>query len=367
MERDSLTGSVATGKPWRLGDAALGTPYKGSLDDLRFYGRALSGEEVLALNDREPARAGLLIGEKKRSKDQKERVRDYYMRFAAPDDLRAAWSEYHRLKAIGDELEYEVLNVMVMQDMPWPRDTYVLGRGDYQNRKEKVTAATPAVLPPLPKDKPREPPDPGRVVGGPGESADRPRGRESLLAMYFGTGIVKTVEDFGSQGEPPSHPELLDWLATEFVRTGWDVKAMQRLIVISATYRQSSRITPEMKERDPENRLLARGPRFRLPAEMVRDNALAVSGLIDNRIGGPSVYPYQPPGLWEEVAYGGVFSAQKYGEEPWPRSVPPQHVHVLEANRAAPVPGDLRCPEPREVRRAPVSDEYTLAGAGTAE
>ncbi len=318
VERDSLTGSVATGRSWRLGDAALGTPYKGSMDDLRFYGRALRGEEVLALNDREPARAGLLIGESKRSKEQKERVRDYYMRFAAPDDLRAAWSEYHRWKAIGDELEYEVLNVMVMEDMPQPRDTYVLGRGDYQNRKEKVTAGTPAVLPPLPKDKPRNRLTLAEWLMDPANPLPARVAVNRYWQLYFGTGIVKTVEDFGSQGEPPSHPELLDWLATEFVRTGWDVKAMQRLIVTSATYRQSSRITPEMKERDPENRLLARGPRFRLPAELVRDNALAVSGLIDNRIGGPSVYPYQPPGLWEEVAYGGVFSAQKYGESHGP-------------------------------------------------
>jgi hypothetical protein len=121
---------------------------------------------------------------------------------------------------------------------------------------------------------------------------------------YFGVGLVKTAEDFGTQGEWPSHPELLDWLATEFVRTGWDVKAMQRLIVTSATYRQSSRATPELLHRDPENRLLARGPRFRLPAEVVRDNALAVSGLLVEQVGGPSVKPYQPAGLWEELAGG---------------------------------------------------------------
>ncbi len=119
--------------------------------------------------------------------------------------------------------------------------------------------------------------------------------------MYFGVGLVKTAEDFGSQGELPSHPELLDWLATEFIRTGWDIRAMQRLIVTSATYRQSSRVTPELLEKDPENRLLARGARFRLPAETVRDNALAISGLLEEKVGGPSVFPYQPKGLWEET------------------------------------------------------------------
>src|SRR5205823_6307650 len=111
---------------------------------------------------------------------------------------------------------------------------------------------------------------------------------------FFGTGLVKTSVDFGSQGEPPRNPELLDWLATEFIRTGWNVKAIQRLILTSATYRQSSKTTAEVIERDPENRLLARGPRFRLSAEELRDNALAISGLLNDKIGGPSVYPYQP-------------------------------------------------------------------------
>jgi hypothetical protein len=115
---------------------------------------------------------------------------------------------------------------------------------------------------------------------------------------------VKTVEDFGSQGEWPSNPELLDWLATEFVRTGWDVKAMQKTVVTSATYRQSSRVTPELLRKDPENRLQARGPRVRLAAEEVRDQALAISGLLVEKVGGPSVKPYQPPGLWKELTGG---------------------------------------------------------------
>src|SRR5207249_929086 len=121
---------------------------------------------------------------------------------------------------------------------------------------------------------------------------------------FFGAGLVKTVEEFGAQGERPSHPELLDWLATEFVRSGWDVQALHRLIVTSATYRQSSKVTPALLERDPNNRLLARGGRFRLPSWMIRDQALAVSGLLVERQGGPPVRPYQPPGVWEEATFG---------------------------------------------------------------
>ena len=123
---------------------------------------------------------------------------------------------------------------------------------------------------------------------------------------YFGTGLVKTAEEFGSQGEWPSHPDLLDWLATEFVQSGWNIRALQRLIVLSATYRQDSVISREALEKDPENRLFTRGPRFRVDAEGVRDIAMAVSGLLNPKIGGPSVFPYQPPGLWGQVSFEGT-------------------------------------------------------------
>src|SRR5262249_2580324 len=161
--------------------------------------------------------------------------------------------------------------------------------------------------------------------------------------MYFGIGLVKTSEDFGSQGDVPVYRDLLDWLATEFVRSGWDVKAMQRLIVTSAVYRQASKVTPELLEKDPENRLLAHGPRFRLSAESVRDNALAVSGMLNPAIGGPSVFPYQPAGLWEEMAYGDVYSAQEYVQSHgkdlyrrsmytfWKRTVPPASLGSFDA------------------------------------
>jgi hypothetical protein len=158
---------------------------------------------------------------------------------------------------------------------------------------------------------------------------------------YFGTGLVKTSEDFGSQGEPPSHPELLDWLATEFVRTGWDVKAFQKLVVMSATYQQSSKAPAALIEKDPANRLLARGPNVRLSAEMIRDQALAISGLLVERIGGPSVKPYQPEGLWKELtANTGNNYVQDHGDNLyrrslytfWKRTVPPPSMANFDAS-----------------------------------
>jgi hypothetical protein len=166
--------------------------------------------------------------------------------------------------------------------------------------------------------------------------------------LFFGTGLVETVEDFGSQGQWPSHLELLDWLAAEFKEQGtsataWDVKHLQRLIVTSATYRQSSRVSPALQERDPQNRLLARGPRFRLQAEMIRDNALAVAGLLSDHVGGPSVSPYQPANLWDDVAVGADYEGTVYRQDKgeglyrrsmytfWKRTCPPPGLNAFDA------------------------------------
>ena len=162
--------------------------------------------------------------------------------------------------------------------------------------------------------------------------------------MHFGTGLVKTAEDFGAQGEWPTHPELLDWLATEFVRTGWDVKRMHRLIVTSATYRQSSRVTTELLDRDPENRLLAAVPRLRLSAEMIRDQALVASGLLVEQHGGPSVKPYQPAGLWKELAGAGDYVPDT-GEKLYRRSL----YTFWKRTVAAAGDGDVRRRRPRDV------------------
>src|SRR5205085_5360664 len=174
----------------------------------------------------------------------------------------------------------------------------------YDRPGEKVAQGVPAVLPPLPANVPNNRLGFAKWLVDPANPLTARVAVNRFWQTYFGTGIVKTVEDFGSQGEWPSHPELLDWLATEFVRSGWDVKAMQKTIVMSATYRQSSHVTPALLQKDPDNRLLARGPRVRLAADAVRDQALTVSGLLVEKIGGPSVKPYQPAGLWKELTGG---------------------------------------------------------------
>jgi Protein of unknown function (DUF1553)/Protein of unknown function (DUF1549)/Concanavalin A-like lectin/glucanases superfamily/Planctomycete cytochrome C len=310
--KDHLTGPIRNTAPLAIGDAAVSKPYKGQLDDLRLYTRTLDAAEIQQLALTQPARATLSLPEAKRSKEQKDRLRDYFLTYEAPETYLQLYADVKRLKAEQQFLQETIPTSMVMLESDKPRETAVLGRGDYRNRGEKVTAGVPAVLPPLAKDAPLNRLTLAQWLVDPAHPLTARVAVNHFWQMYLGTGLVKTAEDFGSQGEPPSHPELLDWLAVNFVQTGWDVKAMQKLIVTSATYRQSSRVTPALHEQDPENRLLARGPRLRLPAEMIRDNALAVSGLLYEKVGGPSVYPYQPAGLWEETSYGDVYSAQSY-------------------------------------------------------
>jgi hypothetical protein len=255
-----------------------------------------------------------------------------------------------------------------MMELGKPRETFVLARGDYRNKTEKVTPGAPAALPPLPV-KFMEKTNRltlARWLVDPNHPLTARVTVNRFWQMIFGHGIVKTVEDFGAQGERPVHPELLDWLATEFIRTGWDVKAMLRLMVTSATYRQSSKITPELREKDPENRLLARGPRHRLSAETIRDNALAVSGLLNDKIGGPSVKPYQPAGLWEEMAFGDGFSEQSYVQSHgkdlyrrsmytfWKRTVPPAALATFDA------PDREKCVARRAVTNTPLQALVTL-------
>ena len=196
--------------------------------------------------------------------------------------------------------------MMVMEELPSPRPAYLLKRGRYDmpDTSRKLDPGVPGCLGELPAKAPRNRLALAQWLASPANPLTARVAVNRLWQQHFGTGLVKTTENFGLQSEPPSHPGLLDWLAAEFVSTDWDVKAMHRLIVTSATYRQASKAPAQLIQHDPENRLLARGPRFRLPAELVRDNALAIAGLLSGSVGGPSVKPYQPDGLWEELAGG---------------------------------------------------------------
>jgi hypothetical protein len=223
--------------------------------------------------------------------------------------------------SVRDDLARRVVRVMVMEDMPKARDTFLLQKGLYNKPGDKVSAGVPAVLPPLPDAAPRN----RLALANWLVSSDNPLTARVVVNRYwqqfFGAGLVKTVEDFGVQGEQPVHPELLDWLAVDFVESGWSLEHLCRRIVTSAVYRQSSRVSPALLEADPANRLLARGPRFRLPSWLIRDQALAASGLLVEQPGGPPVNPYQPPGIWEEATFGGKRYQQSRGDDLYRRSV----------------------------------------------
>ena len=264
---------------------------------------------------------------------------------AGPNGIEARKRLQHELDMLlkrRKAYEGTTVRTLIMRDRAQPRETFMLERGQYDQLGEKVTAGVPAALPPLSAEGPRNRLALARWLVDPKHPLTARVAVNRYWLRYFGTGLVKTVEDFGTQGEWPSHPELLDYLATEFVRSGWDVRQMQRLIVTSATYRQSAAATAEVRERDPENRLLARGPRLRLEAEEIRDTVLAVSGQLVEKVGGPSVYPYQPAGLWMELNNREGFSKeypQGKGDDLyrrsmytfWKRTVPPPVMQTFDA------------------------------------
>jgi hypothetical protein len=254
--------------------------------------------------------------------------------------FRAAKSAVHRAQSARiagltkqiDDRDLQIPTALVMQELPEPRKTHILIRGAYDKKGDEVTADSPEILPAMPPGAARNRLGLAMWLVDPANPLPARVTVNRLWQSLFGTGLVRTSEDFGIRGDPPSHPELLDWLATEFVRTGWDVKGLLRLIVTSATYRQVSRQTAELRQRDPENRLLARGPRFRIQAEFLRDQALAASGLLIEKIGGPSVKPYHPPGIYEQVVAGSSADSYVAGKGDdlrrlslytyWKRSVP---------------------------------------------
>jgi hypothetical protein len=345
--------------PLAIGNPKYGKPLKGDIGGLRFYSRVLTLKDAETLAIQEPIRFLLSQEESKRSKADEQRPLDYFLTYDAPADLRHVYAELNSLKKRLAEVKKEIVTTQVMQEMAKPRETFILARGDYRNHGEKVTPGVPSLFPPMPKDAPPNRLGMAEWLFGPQHPLTARVAVNRYWQLYFGIGLVKTTEDFGSQGDVPAQRDLLDWLATEF-QQHWDVKAMQRLIVTSATYRQSSQVTPETLEKDPENRLLSHGPRFRLPAEMVRDNALAASGLLNKSIGGPSVFPYQPAGLWEELSRGETFTAQEYHQSQgpdlyrrsmytfWKRTVPPASLSTFDA------PDREKCTSRRLVTNTPL-------------
>lgn len=285
-----------------------------------------------------------------RSTEEKQKLTSYFRKNHLLQSV--AWNA--ELAAKEKELtdfEAAIPTVMVMEEMAQPRDTFMLVRGAYDKKSEKVSANVPASLSPLAEDAPRNRLGLAQWLTSPDQPLTSRVIANRLWQTFFGVGIVKTSEDFGSQGDQPSHPELLDYLATELTHPEggvepWDVKYLVRLIVTSAAYRRSSTMTKELLAKDPENRLLARGARFRLPAEMIRDQALSAAGLLNDRIGGASVSPYQPPGIWEELASradGKNWTAQEYTQSHgrdlyrrtmytfWKRTAPPPSLMAFDA------------------------------------
>ncbi len=277
----------------------------GLVDDLRVYDVSLSAAEV----------AGTLPGD-----DAGDTVARAHFLARVHVPSRTARAALQRLRVEENRLIGRVPELMVMEELAEPRPAHLLARGSYDAPKDVVPRDTPASLPPFPADQPRNRLGLARWLTSRANPLAARVVVNRIWKLHFGRGLVATPEDFGSQGRQPTHPELLDWLTSRFVESGWDVKALHRLIVSSDTFRQSSFASPESLRRDPENLLLARGPVLRLPAEHIRDSALAASGLLVRTIGGPSVKPYQPEGLWEQSGTGQTYS-QDTGDKLYRRSL----------------------------------------------
>ncbi len=340
IEQDGLTDTIRTDKSFLVGSRHPGSRFQGQVDSVQVYDRALNAQEAQALANADTTRSILSIAAKDRTEAQLQTLREHFLN-SEGEEYRSLEAVLSERKSRVAELKKPLTTVMIMRDMEQPRETFVLHRGAYDSPTDRrVEPGTPNILPQMSAEAPRnrlglaewlfdvEHPLTARVAVN------------RYWLMLFGKGLVTTPEDFGSQGSYPSHPELLDWLAEDFRSHGWNIKRTIKQIVMSATYRQNSVVSREAYQKDPDNRWLGRGPRFRLQAEFIRDTALSVSELLHHEIGGPGVKPYQPTGLWAEVGLGGnpKFS-QDSGEKLyrrslytyWKRSAPPPTMQIFDA------------------------------------
>ena len=362
---DALTETIRTSVPLKIGQRHTTAPLSGvAIEDVRIYSRALEPSETLSL-----ANAAIFSSVVAAAPET---------RAAADIDALFGWwltnldESFKKLAGERDALTRERTDIQargtiahIMQERPEPAKAFILTRGEYDQRADEVKPGTPAMLPPFPEDLPRNRLGFAQWL----MRADHPLTARVTVNRFwqelFGAGLVRTAGDFGVSGVLPTHPELLDWLAVEFRESDWDMKRFYKLIVMSATYRQSAAVTPEKLEKDTENKLLSRGPRFRMDAEMVRDLALAASGLLSEKIGGPSVKPYQPPGVWEAVAMIGSNTrdyVQDSGESLyrrsmytfWKRSAPPASMEIFNA------PSREGCTATRERTNTPLQALVTM-------
>jgi mono/diheme cytochrome c family protein len=310
----------------------------GKVEDLRIFDRALTSIEVAdiaGLDDLRTAWNSATARSLSLSPSDGERAGvtgclfDYFFANFYPPEKQLS-QELTTLRRDQAHTINAIPELMVMDELPSPKPAHILKRGAYDAPADEVSADTPHFLSPLPKGAPRNRLGLARWLLAPENPLMSRVTVNRAWQLMFGRGIVETSEDFGTRGSPPSHPELLDWLACGFMASGWNQKALLKKIAMSATYRQSSKAAPDLLARDPDNKLLARGPARRLSAEMLRDQALFASGLLAEKIGGPSVRPYQPPGLWE-IAMGNPKYEQGHGDDLhrrslysfWKRTVPP--------------------------------------------
>lgn len=290
---------------------------KGRMKDIKVYSRSLTSLEVLQLV--QPLKVNALVNKKPEqlSNEDRQLLQEYFMVHVVngPQQLL---EEIRNIKKQYSLSLDSIPELMIMQEMEQPRKAFVLDRGQYDVHKEEVQPGIVEALLPMPKDYPKNRLGLAKWLIHPDHPLTARVAVNRYWQMLFGKGLVKTSEDFGNQGELPSHPELLDWLAVTFQKNNWDVKALVKMMVMSATYRQSSQAGDKLMAVDPENILLGRGPSERLTAEMLRDQALAASGLLYDAIGGPSVYPYQPDGLWR---INGATYVQDTGKNLYRRSL----------------------------------------------
>ncbi len=317
---DSLN-STRTGEPLRIGyGPGPQDRFRGLIDDARVYLRALSSQQVAILAVAASPLEIAQVPREQRTHAAQSKLRWAFLNSVAPGTTASDWRKLQGLRLEREDFVATLPTVMVMDERPDVRPTHVLFRGAFDAPRERVDPGLPAALPPMPGNLPNNRLGLARWLTDSSHPLTARVTVNRFWQMIFGRGIVSTVEDFGSQGSAPTHPKLLDWLASEFIATGWDVKNLLRTIVTSATYRQTSKVSPAALEKDPENVLLARAPRERLPAESIRDQALSIAGVLSSHTGGPSVKPYQPAGLWKDLSNWGAYK-NDHGDSLYRRSL----------------------------------------------